>query len=363
MSLSPIESVDELCNHLHAAVQLEHATIPPYLTALYSIVPGTNSDAVHAIRAVVVEEMLHLTLAANVLNAIGGTPDLTRPGFVPAYPAYLPDGETDFTVSLQRFCRESMETFLRIERPARAPQAQARMVRRTRTGAGPLPGMGRDLHFYSIGEFYQDICGALEVLHAEKSRRGETLFVGDPARQVTPEYYYSGGGDVVPVVDLPSALEALRLIMDQGEGFGGGIFDREGEISHYYRFQQVLLGRYYLKGDKPEQPTGGPVDVDWEAVYPMQTGARLADYPKGSELHAAAREFNSFYYDFLGLLTRAHSGQPELLMKAVGDMFRIKERATALMRNPIPGKVGVNAAPTFEVEEFATATAARGKRK
>ncbi len=34
--------------YLHAAMQLEHATIPPYLTALYSIHPGTNSDAVHS---------------------------------------------------------------------------------------------------------------------------------------------------------------------------------------------------------------------------------------------------------------------------------------------------------------------------
>lgn len=42
---------------------------PPYLTALYSIPPGTNSEAYHILRAVVVAEMLHLTLAANILNA------------------------------------------------------------------------------------------------------------------------------------------------------------------------------------------------------------------------------------------------------------------------------------------------------
>ena len=59
------------------------------------------------LRVVAVEEMLHLTLAANVLNAVGGTPDLTAPGFVPEYPAYLPDGETDFAVSRERFCRDS----------------------------------------------------------------------------------------------------------------------------------------------------------------------------------------------------------------------------------------------------------------
>jgi hypothetical protein len=34
----------------------------------------------------------------------------------------------------------------------------------------------------------------------------------------------------------------------------------------------------------------------------------------------------------------------------VGGMFRIKELASQLMRNPIPGGDGLNAAPTFEME-------------
>ena len=119
MSLHRIADVAELRRHLEAAMQLEHATIPPYLTALYSIHPGTNTAAYHVIRAVVVEEMLHLTLAANLLNAVGGSPDLTPPGFMPVYPAYLPDGETDFQVDLQGFSRAAIQTFLKIERPAR----------------------------------------------------------------------------------------------------------------------------------------------------------------------------------------------------------------------------------------------------
>ena len=123
MSLTRITRVDELHRHLHAALQLEHATIPPYLTALYSILPGTNGEAYRVIRAVVVEEMLHLTLAANILNAVGGTPDLTPPDFVPEYPAYLPDGETDFQADLQPFSKAAIETFLKIERPAPAAAA------------------------------------------------------------------------------------------------------------------------------------------------------------------------------------------------------------------------------------------------
>ena len=61
---------------LQQAVELEHATIPLYLYALYSLVPGKNDAIAAIIQSVVVEEMLHMTLACNVLNAIGGAPDI-----------------------------------------------------------------------------------------------------------------------------------------------------------------------------------------------------------------------------------------------------------------------------------------------
>src|SRR5438874_1137096 len=75
---------------VQTAIALEHATIPPYLTALYSLTPSANTDIRDRLRDVVVEEMLHMTLACNLLNAIGGKPDLTKPGFLPDYPSPLP---------------------------------------------------------------------------------------------------------------------------------------------------------------------------------------------------------------------------------------------------------------------------------
>ena len=350
MSLTRITTVDELHRHLHAAMQLEHATIPPYLTALYSIHPGTNGDAYRVIRAVVVEEMLHLTLAANIMNATGGKADLTTADFVPEYPAYLPDGETDFQVDLQGFSKAAIETFLKIERPARAEaEGKPRIVKRKKRGKGSLRASrvadDSEEHFYSIGEFYADIGHGLVALQDELGAK--KLFSGDSTRQVTPDYYYSGGGEIVPVTDLASAQAAIRLISEQGEGIGGGIFDYESEISHYYRFQQLMLGRYYMRGDRPDHPTGEPVDVDWTAAYPIKTNARMSDFPKGSELAEAAAGFNAYYRTFLEMLTRAFDGQPDLLIPAVGEMFRIKELALHLMRNPLDGTV--NAAPTFEM--------------
>src|SRR4051794_1538620 len=169
MDLDRITTVDDLETYLRAALQLEHATIPPYLTALYSIHPATNADASHVVRVVAVEEMLHLTLAANVLNAIGGRPDLTAPDFVPTYPAYLPDGADDFQVDRQRFSRNAVEDFLKIERPHAAPDEESRVVRRTGEGGPSLLATPGDeaLRFYSIGDFYEEIRRGLERLGEE----------------------------------------------------------------------------------------------------------------------------------------------------------------------------------------------------
>ena len=349
-----ITTVGDLHRFLHAAIQLEHATIPPYLTALYSISPETNSDAFHVLRVVAVEEMLHLTLAANVLNAVGGTPDLTEPGFVPAYPAYLPDGESDFAVSRERFCRDSLKMFLKIERPREAPSEEARILHREHHGGHLLasaPG-GSAMQFFSIGEFYREIERGLRHLHAE---HGEALFCGDVERQVGPEYFYSGGGEIVPVTDLHSACRALALIAEQGEGVGGHIYDVEHELAHFYRFEQLLLGRFYLDGDEAGHPTGPPLEVDWDAVAPIKKNASVDDFPEGSELRVAALQFNASYAAFLELLTRAFSGSPDLLTGAVVDMFRLRDQMTALMNNPITGLDGVNGAPTFEMSAIADA--------
>ena len=46
----PIRTIEELHQHLHAAVQLELAVIPPYLCALYTLRPGSNEEAAGIIR-------------------------------------------------------------------------------------------------------------------------------------------------------------------------------------------------------------------------------------------------------------------------------------------------------------------------
>ena len=270
------------------------------------------------------------------------------PGFVPAYPAYLPDGEDDFAVDCQRFSKAAVETFLKIERPARVEEGEVRTVSHPKTENSLLAARvdhETEEHFYSIGEFYRAIVEGIEHLH---EKHGDDLFSGDPARQIGPEYYYSGGGDIVKVVDLASAKAALDLIAEQGEGVTGHVYEEDGEIPHFFRFEQLKLGRYYRPGDAHGAPSGGAVEVDWDAVYPIRTNARVADLPEAADLRLAAERFNRDYSEFLAFLTRALRGEPELFIPAVGDMFRFKEKFYQLMRTPIDGSAE-HGAPTFEM--------------
>lgn len=349
MTEPKITTPEKLQDYLHHAMQLEHATIPPYLLALYSIHPGTNPDATQVLRVVVVEEMLHLTLAANILNAVGGTPDLTVNGFVPLYPAYLPDGEQDFTVDLQPFSKDAINTFLKIERPGKAPTEARRLVPRARKGLSDLGNSPSEenMHFYSIGEFYEEITRGLKYLH---EKMGAALFPPErQSLQLTSEYYYSGGASLFPVTNLRSALDAINVIIEQGEGFDSGVYSDAGELAHDFRFEQLMLGRYYMRGDEPGKPTGPALTVDWEAAYPFKKNARVSDYTASPELYTAAVSFNEAYAEFLTLVTQAYNGKPNLLLEAVPKMFKLRNKITQLIHNPLPGTASVNAAPTFEI--------------
>lgn len=74
LSIKKLTSVDDAKSLLQTAVGIEFGTLPPYLYALYSIPLGTNSGSGRLIRSVALQEMTHMCLACNILNALGGSP-------------------------------------------------------------------------------------------------------------------------------------------------------------------------------------------------------------------------------------------------------------------------------------------------
>jgi len=332
-----ITSLENLRGHLQWAIELEHTTIPPYLCALYSIEPGKNLEVVEVISSVVVEEMLHLTLAANLLNAVGGRPRLAIPKMMPGYPRPLPHGDRSFEVSLLRFGPEAIETFLKIEQPSL-------------TGAPPESD-----NYETIGQFYDAIRQGFRNLSAALGEA--SVFCGDPARQVTDQHFYSGGGRIIGVDNLASALVAVEEIVEQGEGAGhtqvwdgdSDVFHPErDEAAHYYRFHELKLGRRYRRGDTPRTgPTGDPISIDWDSVRPMRTNPRICYHAPGSPIRVAQEKFNQSYYALLQLLEEAFGGAPRTLGSAMGAMYSLKAQAQALMQMPTEDGLAT-AGPTFE---------------
>lgn len=327
-----IKDLPDLQRHLQTALELEHSTIPPYLCALYSIKEGYNVEAAQIIKSVVLEEMLHMILAANVLNAIGGKPCINHAEFIPVYPTYLPHSDNAFIVGLERFSKRAIETFLLIERPAN-PQA---------------PPEANNYH--TIAQFYEAIELGLKELSAS-----ESIFKGNISRQITPEYYYGGGGEAIPVTDLDSALQALYEITGQGEGIHHTIFDGDQEqfgevqeLAHYFRFNEIRQEQRYTDRDTPTSgPSGETLLVQWDQVYPMRPNPKMKDYRQGSEVWHKMYEFNRTYMSLLNELHDALNGEPQRLMQSVAGMYDLKYQAIELMKIPV-GDGDMSAGPSFE---------------
>jgi hypothetical protein len=318
---------------LQAAIELEHSVIPPYLYALYSLIPGGNEAAAGILRSVVTEEMLHLALAANLLNSVGGRPLLDNPALLPRYPGPLPGtvddglivGLAPFSVALVR------DTFMRIEQPERSLDF----------GAAD-PAADEPL---TIGQFYRRIRTTLVAL-------GEGAFSGKRHHQVTTDLLPGA----IAVTGVTSACQAIDTIIDQGEGTLTSPLEVVGtDVAHYYRFAEIVQGRRLIRnpdtgpGTPPDQRyvyAGAPVPVHQAAVRAAPLNPKTAGYPAGS---AARRACEAFNYSYTGLLKSLHAtfnGTPRELKSAIGLMGSLQKQATDMLAGTAAR--GASVGPSFE---------------
>jgi Ferritin-like len=322
----PMRLQNQMQDALQYAIQLEHATIPPYLTAMYSLIPGKNDAIARLIKGIVFQEMQHMTLAANMLNAIGGEPAVDRPEFIPKYPDGLPFhiGDRDgrrFEVPLKPFSLDVVENvFMRIEEPDKPIQFPV---------ASTLARL-MEQQFQTIGDFYRSVRASLKP----------EWFTGDSARQVK--------GIVKPVLTLADALAAIDLIVEQGEGTTTSPLAGP-ELAHYYRFAEIFHGRTLVPDDTVDEKfsySGQPIPFDAAGVFPIVENPTSDLYSKDSKLRVESDLFNQIYSNLLRALHVTFNGQPNTLDEAIGLMFDLKLQAIKLMGIPIGN--GTNAAPCYE---------------
>lgn len=275
----PIDSVDDLRNHLYQAAFVELSTVPLYLYAAYSIQTQNYSQwspglsAFRTIRSVVIEEMLHLSLARNLMIAVGGGDQLRfyDRAFVPTYPSPMLHHTPELVLHLEP-CSTGLMTrvFLPLEMP-RKPDAP------------PQPGW-----YSTLGQFYAAIADGFKRLDAP-----ELWAENRPDLQYDRAYWnQDGGGQTQVVTDLTTALAAIDEIVEQGEGADPAgnvpldpIAPQAGfeELSHFQKFQRIEQG----------------IDVIGN-VWPVPVDPRTADY--AGPLERLSELFDAAYCYLLCML-------------------------------------------------------------
>lgn len=336
---------------LQKALMLELSTIPAYATACYSIQEQgqynrsspeiANAEPIEVLRQVMVEEMLHMVLVANVINAIGCRPCVNDQKQLPKYPHKLFECSA-FKIHLRRFIPEQVKAFREVERAPVSLNAA-------------LKGK-----YQTIAGFYSYIIKNLQDAHDKFG--AEKIFVGDRKNQITGEIYYGAGGEVVEVHNLKTALDAIKEIMLEGEGaeLGKSACDDDqipspaGEehwdVAHYFKFDGILKSRYYQSTDSlGGPPTGDDMIVDWSVVWPMKDNPKSKDYANMPEIKALSDRFNDTYSELLDALNDAFNGNKHVLARLTPVMYRLKEDAQRLMRVPLTNSAsGETAGPTWE---------------
>lgn len=273
---TPPPSREQLLYWLHEAAEIEHNLMCCYLYAAFSLKKAdarwseAQSQAVaqwrRSINSVALEEMSHLCLVGNLMNALGSPAHFNRPAFPidsGPYPA-------DFVIRLQPFSLATIEHFQFLERPTSAALRDGagyapRHNYRRGAPAGRLSPAARD--YATVGELYETLRQALDTfaqVHGEAA-----LFTGDPAQQVDSALAPLPG--VCAITDLASAHRALDTIVTQGEGAG----DEETD-SHFCRFTRM----------REELATALAADPAFEPAWPAATNPVMNPPPKpGGKVH------------------------------------------------------------------------------
>lgn len=309
----------ELHDLVQKAIELEHATIPTYLCAYFTLKTGTNQAIADIIRSVAIEEMLHMSIASNLLIAIGGSPVINRPGFVPVYPGPLPmDIGDGLRVPLEK-CSIPLvrDVFMKIEEP------EEPIVFKSLAAGEP--------QYHTIGEFYAAVDAKLQEL-------GESAFIGDFGREMVDNSWFPPD-ELFRITDPESASAAIEVIVRQGEGTSVSPLDPEGALAHYYRFEQIVRGRRLVKNADADHGfsfTGAPVVLDERGVWNMQPNPDPDTLPKGSRAYRLATQFAYSYTLLLNGLHKTFNGEPDAVDAAMGLMYELRLLAQEVLSTPVP---------------------------
>lgn len=297
---APVHDLAWVLEAVQAAIELELATIPPYLCALWSI-DESGTRAEERIRTIVLDEMGHMGLMCNLLKGLGGAPKVAA--VAPHYPGPLPGGvRPELTVHLSGLSADLLnDVLMAIEKPEK-----------------PLAMLIGEEKFASIGSFYQAIADTLVAEHLTLSSTGQLkrLSVG-----------------VSVLVTIDDAVKAIARIRGQGEGTTTAAkFDNA--LAHYYAFGEIYHGRELVESP-PGTFTFTGAAVPFPKVLPMAMVPPGGWPNRDPDGKGTLKSLNDTYASILARLESAWGvGGAADLGKAIGDMLTIGDLARDLMKIP-----------------------------
>lgn len=322
-----VEGVRKL---VQGAIDIEFATLPPYLYASMSILPETNAPAKLRLQSIIMQEMIHMCLACNIMNAIGGTVAINAP----VLPGHLPgDVAGKLIVHLYPFSKAAMAQGMAIEMPLEPVQPKLLKA-----------GVQQPI---TIGEYYERLKGALQKLPRTAWTPGRN--------QVDDGQFFQG--NVFAVNGFEDASTAIDNIVSEGEGSPktpenkGSPLDFRNELAHYYRFWEVFKNQVIEKDVKAGPKDSGyqwgaPLGVDFAKSYPAIVDPETHDFSgESAAVRAAQDKCNAAYAAMIAALSHAFSGVNGQLGVAVRAMFDLRMAAIEALNTPL--KSGKVAGPAF----------------
>jgi hypothetical protein len=310
-SAEPQWTLEQLQEHLQAAVDLEFWTIPYYMAAAYSI-KDQGEKAFQLILSVVNQEMLHVQLAANIANAYGLKPLFKCPVYEGTHIPHLnfslddPDPRTLFPsarAEIGQLDIARLQGFCLVEYPF--------------WDTGHPVDANPDIAVYgSIGEFYQAVTvGATQLKDHIK-----------PVNQVNSfKRFYADFEQPTITIEGADGLALVANLVDAITSQGEGTQRPAGLKSHPKHPNLPDIASYFQSASNPPikkqfRNTADDIEPSWphfEKFYSLIQGGVLPEtyaaerFPReGTPGYAAQLRLVENFTKFRWAMTELFAGKP-----------------------------------------------------
>lgn len=330
----------DLLTLLSEAAEIEHALVCSYLYTAFSL-KSKNDDKLswenlHIVKKwagqiffVASQEMLHLAQVWNLISAIGGTPSYERPNF-PIKSKYF---HFDLPVSLKPFSEETLKLFEMYELPQELSEKDyVKKVFNCSFEDG--------YDYKTVGELYELIKNGIKNIPESE------LFIGDVRLQADSDIV--DFPNIVKVTNQSSALAAIDMIIEQGEGCS-----TKSNNSHYGVFKSILDEFKALANEFDDFEPCYPVVENPAAYHRRDHDEKRVTYLENEVSVTLADIFDDLYVLMMQLIQVCFASVNKRDLKSLSKFSIhimpsvLKPLADILMQLPATKKLDSNAGPGF----------------